>query len=535
MFVDGRTIPDGHSVQADLCIVGAGPAGIALALEFTNQPSVRVALIETGGLDFDPGDQDLADADVVGHEYFPVRETRIRMFGGSTISWGGILSPLDSIDFDDRPWVANSGWPFGSEELEPYYDRAYPLCEVDTSNDASTDDEISESTANSDLAGDMEWAPIHFSPPTRFGRRYARRFESSKNITTYLRTTATDVQLNPDGRRVDGIEARTSAGNRFVINARHYVLAGGGIENARLLLSSRDVQPTGIGNSGDLVGRFFQEHPRAINRYQLPTEMGELGDRVIGAAGTLRFSRLGLTEEVQRREELLNFIVNLSFGHAGQETPQFEAARRIVNASRSPWSDSPYYQDTGGGPNRVRWQDVKTCLRRPDRTVQSLVGAALRPAPMRRWLQINCSVEQEPRSENRIVLTNERDRFGIPKPLLEWTLNDAEERTYRRGMELTLEALETYAPGISQGRFDDPDPWPDDAIGTWHHAGTTRMDTDPARGVVDANGKVHGVDNLFVSGSSVFPTSGATAPTLTIVAMSLRLADHLSPLIVRGN
>jgi choline dehydrogenase-like flavoprotein len=130
-------------------------------------------------------------------------------------------------------------------------------------------------------------------------------------------------------------------------------------------------------------------------------------------------------------------------------------------------------------------------------------------------------------------LTNERDRFGVPKPLLKWTLDDAEERTYRRGMELTLEALETYAPGISSGRFDDPDPWPDEAIGTWHHAGTTRMDTDPKRGVVDAECRVHGVENLYVTGSSVFPTSGATAPTLTILAMSLRLADHLGALILR--
>jgi choline dehydrogenase-like flavoprotein len=534
MFVDGRTMPDGHRVEADLCIVGAGPAGMALALEFADRPNVRVALLETGGLDFDLADQDLADADVVGHEYFPVRETRIRMFGGSTISWGGILSPLDPIDFEDRPWVPNSGWPFGRDELDPYYERSYPLCEVDTSDEGSTIDEIDGSATNSSLAADMEWAPVHFSPPTRFGRTYARRFEASKNIATYLHTTATDIRLTANRGLVDGIEAAASAGNRFVIRARHFVLAGGGIENARLLLTSSDAQPDGIGNSHDVVGRFFQEHPRAINRYQLPEEMGELGDRVVGAAGTLRFSRLGLTDDVQRREQLLNFIVNLSFGHAGQETPQFEAARRIVNASRSPWSDSPYYQDTGGGPNRVRWQDVKTCLMRPDRTVQSLVGAAIRPAQMRRWLQITCSVEQEPRSENRIILTNERDRFGIPKPLLEWTLDDAEERTYRRGMELTLEALETYAPGISRGRFDDPDPWPDDAIGTWHHAGTTRMDTDPARGVVDADCKVHGVDNLFVTGSSVFPTSGATAPTLTIVAMSLRLADHLAPLIVRG-
>jgi len=533
MFVDGRTVPDGSSVEVDLCIVGAGPAGIALALEFLNRPGVKVALLETGGLDFHLNHQDLADADVVGHEYFPVRETRIRMFGGSTISWGGILAPLDPIDFEERPWVPNSGWPFGRDELDPYYDRAYPICDVDPAIANSTVDDLGGSGEIPNPTDDMAWDPIYFSPPTRFGRKYARQFEASQNITTYLFTTAVGVQLVPNGERVDGLEAATPAGNRFVLNARQYVLAGGGIENARLLLSSRDIQPDGIGNSHGLVGRYFQEHPRAINRYRLPDDLGDLGNLVIGAAGTLRFSRLGLTADVQRREDLLNFIVNLSFGHAGQETPQFEAARRIVNAKRSPWSDSPYYQDTGGGPNRVRMEDVITCIRRPDRTVQSLVGAALRPPKMRRWLQVNCSVEQLPRSDNRIVLTDELDRFGFPKARLEWTLDGAEEKTYRRGMELTLEALETYAPGISHGRYDDPDPWPDEAIGTWHHAGTTRMDSDRTLGVVDADCRVHGVENLFVSGSSVFPTSGATAPTLTIVAMSLRLAEHLKPLVVQ--
>ncbi len=534
MFVDGRSVPESSTIEADLCIVGAGPAGIALALEFAQRPHVRVALLETGGLEFDLADQDLADAEAVGHDYFPVRETRIRMFGGSTISWGGITSTLDPIDFEQRSWVPNSGWPFGREELDPYYERAYPLCEVDPAVDRSTVEYVGGATSDTRVLADMEWAPIYFSPPTRFGRRYAKTFEKSKNVTVYLNSTATDVRLRPNGGEVDVIEAGTSAGNRFLIHGAHYVLAGGGIENARLLLSSSSAQPNGIGNQHDLVGRFFQEHPRAITRYRLPDDSGELGSRVIGAAGTLRFSRLGLTENVQRREELLNFIVNLSFGHAGQESPQFEAARRIVNARRAPWSDSPYYQDTGGGPNRVRWEDVKTCLKRPDRTVQSLVGAALRPARMRRWLQINCSVEQVPRRDNRVVLTDDTDRFGVPTARLEWNLDEAEEHTYRRGMELALEALEQYAPGISDGRFDDPDPWPDGAIGTWHHAGTTRMDTDPTRGVVDANCKVHGVGNLYISGSSVFPSSGATAPTLTIIAMSQRLADHLVPLLASG-
>jgi choline dehydrogenase-like flavoprotein len=146
---------------------------------------------------------------------------------------------------------------------------------------------------------------------------------------------------------------------------------------------------------------------------------------------------------------------------------------------------------------------------------------------MRRWVHIGTSVEQVPRPENRLVLTGERDALGIPKVELHWSLTEAEERTYRRGLELVVEALERYAPGISSQRLDYPDPWPDEVLGTWHHIGTTRMHEDPAHGVVNADCRVHDVDNLYVAGSSVFPAGGASAPTVTIVALALRLAEHL--------
>jgi choline dehydrogenase-like flavoprotein len=526
MIVDGRGVPNASHIDTDICIVGAGPAGLALALEFISSPNTRVVILETGAIDFDPTEQDLATAEVVGQDYFPVHETRIRMFGGSTISWGGIVAPLDPIDFAQRSWVPYSGWPIDRADLDPYYSRAFALCEVDPEGADS-------STAALDARDEMHptpdtvWDSIWFSAPARFGKMYEGAIRSSSNITTYLHSTAVKLHAAEGGDHVASLEVGTRGSHRFHVRARRYVLAGGGIENARLLMTSNDVVPEGIGNQNDLVGRFFQEHPRVFNRYVLDGDGEALAHFVTGAAGTLRFSRLGLSEEVQEREGLLNFITNLSFGYAGQETPQFEAIRRVVNASRKPWSDSPYYQDTGGGPNKVRWEDVKTSMVKPHRTVQSLIGAALRPAGMRRWLSIGCSVEQPPRPENRIVLSNDRDRFGIPKAELHWTLSEEEERTYRRGMEIVLNAIETYAPGISERRFDDVDPWPSKALGTWHHAGTTRMSSSPSDGVVDEDLRVHGVDNLFITGSSVFTTSGATAPTLTTLALSIRLAEHL--------
>jgi choline dehydrogenase-like flavoprotein len=129
---------------------------------------------------------------------------------------------------------------------------------------------------------------------------------------------------------------------------------------------------------------------------------------------------------------------------------------------------------------------------------------------------------------NRIELLEARDALGMQKVRLHWTVGEAEERTYRRGLQLVLAAMEELEPGISSACLDDHDPWPSELEGTWHHMGTTRMDDDPTKGVVDGDCRANGLDNLYVAGSSVFPTSASLAPTLTIVQLSLRLADHLA-------
>lgn len=178
----------------------------------------------------------------------------------------------------------------------------------------------------------------------------------------------------------------------------------------------------------------------------------------------------------------------------------------------------------------VRWADLKTALKRPDRSLLSLVGAALRPTGLRNWVEIMSSVEQPPLPNNRVVLSDKKDELGSALPRLIWSISAQEERTYRRGLEIVLKKLESYAPGISAARINHQDPWPEQITGTWHHMGTTRIHEDPRHGVVDTNCRVHGVRNLFLAGSSVFPTGGAHSPTLTIIALALRLADHLKSL-----
>lgn len=510
----------GTSVETDVCIVGAGPAGISLAVQYAKQSAVDVVVIESGGLEFDPETQELADSEVVGQKYFPMKETRIRVFGGSSVSWGGIGATFSPLDFEERSWVPNSGWPFPKSELEPFYKEALGVALMDPgSREVELDD--------GPPAPGTKWSNVLFSPPTRFGKVYRNELEQATSVKVYLNSTVTRLALHRDGAHIDGIDVGCLSGNSYRVEAKTYVLAGGGIENARMLLVSNDVAANGIGNDHDLVGRYFQEHPRMEDRYLLPVGTPALARRIEGAAGTLRFSRVAITDDVQREEHLLNYFANLFFGYAAQDSPQFDAVRRIVNASRPPWSDSPYYQDIGGGPNRVRWEDIKTVLKRPDRAFTSAFGAQFQPKLLRRWLSVQSSVEQIPRPENRIVLTDEKDALGIPRARLKWTLHPDEERTYRRGLELLMGEMDRLEPGLSKNRMDDPDPWASAVLGTWHHIGTTRIHRDRSRGVVDADCRVHGVDNLYIAGSSVFPTGGATAPTLTIVALTLRLYQHL--------
>lgn len=521
-MIDGRNVPSGSTLEVDLCIVGGGPAGISLALQFANKQGIAVALVESGGREWDDRTQELADARAFGHNYFPVKETHLRVLGGSTLSYGGICTELSELDFEERPWVPESGWPFAKKELDQYLPASLKLFEVE---------EGTEQAAGGESTPGTVWEKVLFSPPTRFGKRYADDLDKASNITTYLHSTVTNLDLHSDGGHIDTVTIKCLGGNSYKIAAKQYVLAGGGIEIPRLMLASNDVATKGIANQYDNVGRYFQEHARATDRYLIPEGTDALTERITGAAGTLRFSRLGISEKAQQEEELLNYYVNLNFGYAGQDTDQFWAIRRVINASRSPWNDSPYYQDIGGGPNKVRWEDVKASIIKPHRTVQSLFGAALRPGFMKKWVELQSSIEQVPRRENRVALAPEKDELGMPQAELHWTLDDREKRTYFRGRELVLEELDRLEPGLSKNRMDDPEQWPDLIFGTWHHAGSTRMHEDSAKGVVDADAKVHGVDNLYVAGSSIFPTSGATSPTLTIVCLTLKLADHLQPVL----
>lgn len=523
MIVEPTT---GHDTfRADVCIVGAGPAGISLALRLAEHSDLRVCLVESGGLTYDYETQELARAEAVGAAYYPLHETRVRAIGGSSWSWGGICTPLDELSFEDRPWAEDARWPIRLAELEPYLDEAFEMCGI---TPGSYRREAERCVADGQAAGidpsRIVATPVCFSRPVRFGVEYRSRLIEAQTIEVLVHTTVTGLEV--EGERI--VAARASSLGRAVrIEATAFVLAGGGIENARMLLIA------GLG--GPAVGRYFMEHPRVVNRYRVRRGSTPLGRLVGGgAAGTLRFRRLALSNELQRSERVLNHHVNVQFGYMGQLGPQWDAARRLAILATSPWNESPYFQDAGGGRMRLRSRDLRTVLCRPDRTAFAVLGAVTGWPALRRYLEVWTAVEQLPEEANRVELTETLDPLGMPRVRVHWQVGAAEERTYRYALGVLLQELEKVEPGISRASMDDADPWPLTIVGNWHHEGTTRMHTDPRRGVVDATCRVHGTSNLHVAGSSTFPASGSTSPTVTIVQLALRLADHLAQSLGRS-
>jgi choline dehydrogenase-like flavoprotein len=427
----------------------------------------------------------------VGQHYQKLDGTRTRFFGGSTNCWAGFCRPLDPIDFTERAWVPHSGWPFGRRELDPYYARAHVVLKLGSYDyDAAHwggDDAVLQD-------GPLRNHVFQYGDgPIRMGSAYRDELRRAPGIRVLLHANAVGIELGEGGGAVEGIRAQCLGGPAFRVSARRYILAAGGIENPRLLLASANVQSGGIGNADDLVGRFFMEHPHLrfhatlLARSSAPFEFYDL--RKVGEK--LARGVLVPREAWLKREKLLNHSIQLR-GSDGGEAAVFLRALAAATAETDDWGgDAPPH------------------------------GAAkLYP------LIFHC--EQAPNPASRVTLGPEKDPLGMPRVRLDWRLQEIDKRSAIRAHWLAAQALGLARLGRVQVTLDDdPVTWPLDMTGGNHHMGTTRMHRDPKRGVIDERSYVHGVANLLVAGSSVFPTAGAANPTLTIVALALRMADQL--------
>lgn len=493
MLQDARTLRNGERLSTDVCIIGAGAAGITLARELS-KTQLDVCLLESGGLEYDAATQDLYRGAVVGQHYQKLEGTRTRFFGGSTNCWAGFCRPLDPIDFTERAWLPHSGWPFGRSELDPFYARAHAVLRLGPFDYEPGRWSKSDAALLDLSAGPLQNHVFQYGDgPIRMGTAYRNELRKAPRIRVLLHANAAEIELDADGAAVNDVRVQCLGGPSFRVSARRTILAAGGIENPRLLLASASVQRQGIGNSSDLVGRFFMEHPhlrfhatllarspRAFEFY----EMRKVGVKL--ARGVLVPREAWL-----KRERLLNHSVQLRESDGG-EGQAFVQALAAAAAETDDWA-----------------------------------GAAGSPGPAKLYpLIFHC--EQAPNPASRVTLGSERDALGMWRARLDWRLQEIDQRSAARAHQAVAQALGLSRAGRVQVTLDRKSAtWPLDMTGGNHHMGTTRMHRDPKRGVVDERSYVHGVRNLLVAGSSVFPTAGAANPTLTIVALALRMADQL--------
>ena len=511
MHTDARTLEDGTVLDADLCIVGAGAAGIGIAREWIGGART-VLLLEGGGFDYDARMQDLYRGENVGLPYYPLHAARLHQFGGTTGHWAGFCSTYDAIDFAPRAWVPHSGWPITRASLDPFYARAQRVLELGPYEyDAAQWQRRTPSLVPFPMDARAVWTKMwQFSPPTRFGRRYRSEIVGARNVHLFTHANVCEVETNESATAVSGLRIRTLAGKTLRARARHYVLACSTIQNARLLLASNRRSAAGLGNAHDVVGRYFMEH------LEMPSgQLALTGTRPASTAmydfdfGTTKArGELALSAVMQRERQVLNATVSLSPttpGEVAKSTFQWMTPERLEARRKA---------DSAG---QVARQPMDA---RP----------AARPADLPRLFDLTTRQEQAPNPASRVTLGRERDALGMPRATLDWRLTPLDRRSFRAFYEVL--GRELGRSGVGRVRMSDwvtstDESWPASLGGGWHHMGTTRMHADPKRGVVDASCRVHGVGNLSIAGASVYPTAGCANPTLTLVALSLRLSDHL--------
>jgi choline dehydrogenase-like flavoprotein len=520
MLLDASDPPNGQHLRTDLCVVGAGPAGICLAREFLGG-SVRVCVLEAGGRTVERRRQRQSRGQSVGYPLHLLDRSRVRAFGGASRHWppdeGMAGRPLDPIDFEAREGIAWSGWPFDRAHLDPWYARAQAACQLGPFDYRAATWGGPDSGPLPALDGvELETTVFQHGATSFEGR--LDELAASANVTLVLHARVVGLATGADPGRVDRVEVARDDGSRLWVVPRVVVLATGGIENPRLLLLSGRDRRGGLGNDHDLVGRCFAERLSARTGYVAGASPALVRQAAFYEVHPVRGTRvqgaLRLTDAVQRRRQLRN----CAFFLLARPAPMTgEAVRSLATMVKG-----RVRRPLPGGLG-AHLRNLATGL--PD--LGALAAARLRRrAADGEVLVLRAQAEQAPNLGSRVTLGSRRDDLGLPVARVDWRVSDDDRASIRASQQVLDATLAAAGLGRVALPLGDEDP-PALFEGNFHHLGTTRIHPDPARGVVDADCRVHGVANLYVAGSSVFPTFGCSNPTLTLVALALRLAGHL--------
>lgn len=489
---EARDLPDNQRLTTDICVVGAGAAGIAVALEFIGT-GIDVLLLESGGLKASKDAQALNIGTVVDARLHDAPDVhRRRQFGGCVPDNDGRCAPLTATDLSERSYIPRSGWPITAESLAPFYTRALKLVESD---DSARSYERDVEAARQPLIEGYDERSFstegvdHFRNSRDIGSRFESALRSASNVCTLLQATVTRLQMNPSGTAIEAAIVRTGGGKTITVRANHFVLAAGTLENARLLLANRDLHRNGIGNDYDTVGRYYlcplSGDIGALHLNVPPAAIWSVP--ALGRQMSAGRRRLALRPERQQALRIGNFVARLKAGGNSRHLPNF--------LSRNFW-----------GRDRANFYTLEF------------------------------DAEQLPNPSSRITLSDQRDPFGMPRLSVDWNRSTTDFETIRHAVDAFANDIHRSCVGSFSYDTDEliasaTSVGPQGA----HGVGTTRMGDDPRTSVVDSNCRVHGVTNLFITGASVFPTSGLGDPILTLIALSQRLSDHLKMLEFKVN
>lgn len=511
MHIDARTLENKSLIQGDICIVGAGAAGISMALEWVNTP-YKVILLEGGGFNVEQKMQNLYKGKNTGQRYFPLESSRLHYFGGTTGHWAGFCSTFDPIDFKKRAWVEHSGWPIQRQDLDTYYEKAQPLLDLgpykyDLDYWLKQSDDLVPLPLDEQVIWHKMW---QFSPPTRFGRKYQDAIVKARNIHLYTYANVVNIETNDAVSSVKELKVKNLEGKEHTVRAPLFVMACSAIQNARLLLASNGQAQRGLGNDHDLVGRYFMEHLEVSSADLLMPSPVPMKLYLWSAFETKARAELAISEQQQEKHEILNGTASLTPLEVAKDRP----------AMIDSWPDT-------GEETVELWENMEKKFKEGERQKTAPSGY--------KDYQLFTRMEQSPNPSSRVTLQADKDALGMSRVALHWQLTPLEKRSIRKLYELI--GQQVGLAGVGRVRLmewlhdEHDDSWPAITGAGWHHMGTTRMHDNPEEGVVDANCKVHGIDNLYMAGSSCFPTAGAANPTLTLIALTLRLSDHLKKVI----
>ena len=522
-LIDLHAVVSDQQFESDLLIVGAGIAGLVLA-DALRGSGRKVDVLEAGGATLEPTSQDLYTAEMAGSPHIGTTKGRFRVYGGSSTRWGGQLLPLAAHDFQRRSHVPHSGWPLDPAELSPYLHQCEQLLGV---NHAPYSADLLEQLPQPRpvLSSDdlqlrfSKWAPFKCR---NVARSLGLRCQRDSTTRVFLHAAVTSIELHDDGNHVEAVQVRNLQGGRFYFRTRQVVLAAGTIESTRILLASRSIHSSGIGNNSDQLGRWFHDHLSVKAAVLQPRRrrplLQQLAPWYLGA--TRHTLKLESTAAWQAREGCLNVMGHLVFEAA--DASGFNLLRQQLQARQS-------------GCGHQQMGRIPPLEQLPAESLDVAYLAWKRFIRKRRWcpatgaITIYLDTEQQPNPESRLRLSTDRDAIGMPKALVQWQWGEMERQTfaaYRQLFECQWKAWK-YGPISWLESFEPSSGWNFNVSDTYHQMGGTRMANSPVDGVVDAQLRVHGVDNLFVASCSVFPTGGNSNPTLTLMQLTLRLAQLL--------